>query len=224
MLHRLEPDPDQLWHEAEALVQPDGGLLVIDDTVLDKPYARKIELVTRTWSGKHRQVVAGIDLITLLWTDGVRHIPCDYRIYDKANDALTKNDHFRAMLESAYKRGFEPACVCFDSWYSSLENLKKVRGYQWRWLTQLKSNRLADPDGSGNRPLSELELSNYGTLVHLKAYGLVQLTVGRLVQSGKLGKIESWPRRYYQLAAQDAATEAGSSSPRELVTAAPGQG
>jgi predicted transcriptional regulator len=56
------------------------------------------------------------------------------------------------------------------------------------------------------------------------SYGLVQITVGRLVQGGKLGKIESWPRRYYRQAAQDAATETGSSSPRELVAAALGRG
>jgi hypothetical protein len=42
-----------------------------------------------------------INLITLLWTDGERHIPVDYRIYNKVVDGLTKNDHFRAMLRSA---------------------------------------------------------------------------------------------------------------------------
>jgi putative transposase len=35
----------------------------------------------------------GINLITLLWTDGDRKIPRDYRFYDKA-DGRTKNDHF----------------------------------------------------------------------------------------------------------------------------------
>ena len=57
------------------LVQREGGVLVLDDTTLDKPYARKMELVTRHWSGKHRRVVAGINLLTLLWTDGHALIP-----------------------------------------------------------------------------------------------------------------------------------------------------
>jgi hypothetical protein len=39
-------------------------------------------------------VVSGINLITLLWTDGDRHVPCDYRLFDKKKDSLTKNDHF----------------------------------------------------------------------------------------------------------------------------------
>lgn len=65
----------------------------------------------------------------MLWSDGDRHVPVDYRVYDKDGDGLTKNDHFHAMLTSARERGFTPACVVFDSWYSSLENLKLVRGW-----------------------------------------------------------------------------------------------
>nr|WP_246522847.1 hypothetical protein [Gemmata palustris] len=37
----------------------DDGVLVVDDSTLDKPYARAIELVTRHWSGKHHAVVRG---------------------------------------------------------------------------------------------------------------------------------------------------------------------
>jgi hypothetical protein len=73
-------------------------------------------LVARHRSGKHKRVVRGINLITLLWTDGDRHVPCDYRLYDKVHDGWTKNDHFRAMLHTACTRGFAPTCVVFDSW------------------------------------------------------------------------------------------------------------
>src|SRR5215216_7342558 len=98
LLQRLEPDTTPLWREAEQHVDRENGLLILDDTTLDKPYAHKIELVTRHWSGKHHRVVRGINLLTLLWTDGERLIPVDYRLYDKARDGLTKNDHFRALL------------------------------------------------------------------------------------------------------------------------------
>jgi hypothetical protein len=37
---------------------------ILDDTTLDKPYARNIELVHWYWSGKHHRVVAGISLLT----------------------------------------------------------------------------------------------------------------------------------------------------------------
>jgi hypothetical protein len=39
-------------------------------------------------------VVSGINLITLLWTDGTRCVPVDYRLFDKDRDGKTKNDHF----------------------------------------------------------------------------------------------------------------------------------
>jgi DDE superfamily endonuclease len=174
LLHRLEPDSAALWAEAEPLVRRDGGILVLDDSTLDKPYARQIDLVTRHWSGKHRQVVRGINLLTLLWTDGEGLIPVDYRLYDKARDGLTKNDHFRALLLIAQQRGFAPACVVFDSWYASLENLKLVRSCGWRWLTRLKSNRLVNPDGTGNRPLGECAIAERGTRVHLHGYGFIR--------------------------------------------------
>jgi putative transposase len=39
LLHRLEPDPEALWREARPLVHRMGGLLVLDDSTLNKPYA-----------------------------------------------------------------------------------------------------------------------------------------------------------------------------------------
>jgi putative transposase len=96
-------------------------------------------------------VVNGINLATLLWSEAGALVPTDFRIYDKPNDGFTKNDHFRAMLKQAKERGFEPRYVLFDSWYSSLDNLKAIRSYGWRWLCRLKSNRLVNPDKSGNQ-------------------------------------------------------------------------
>jgi hypothetical protein len=188
LLHRLEPDAAALWAEAAPLVRRDRGVLVLDDSTLDKPHARKMELVTRHWSGTHRRVVQGINLLTLLWTDGEALIPVDDRVYDKARDGLTKNDHFRAMLGEAKARGFAPECVAFDSWYASLENLKAVRGHGWRWLTQLKGNRLVNPDGAGNRPLEQCAVSERGTRVHLQGYGFVR--VFRLASPN--GDTEHW--------------------------------
>lgn len=175
LLQRQEPDPDQLWQEAQPLVERSNGILVVDDTVLDKFYAKQMELVQWQWSGRHGRVVKGINLTTLLWSDGDKHIPSDYRLYDKAVDGKSKNDHCREMLSVAKQRGFEPECVTFDGWFSSLANLKHIRELGWRWLTRLKSNRLVNPDGRGNRPLKQLEISPTGTKVHLKGYGFIKV-------------------------------------------------
>ena len=123
LLTRLAPDPEALWKEAEPLVEKARGVLVIDDSTLDKPYARKIELVSRHWSGKHKRPVRGINLISLLWSDGDRKIPVDYRVYN-AHDGKTKHDHFWEMLLMARGRGFTPEYVLFDNWYARVDNLK----------------------------------------------------------------------------------------------------
>jgi hypothetical protein len=173
LLHRLEPDPDTLWAEAAPLVARDGGVLVRDDRTLDKPYARQIGLLTRHWSGKHRRVVQGINLLTRLWTDGEALLPGDYRRYDKGHDGLSKNGHFRALLAVAEGRGCAPACVAFDSWYASLPTLKAVRGHGWRWVTQLQKDRRVNPDGTGNRPRGDGAIGPTGTRVHRHGDGFV---------------------------------------------------
>jgi hypothetical protein len=189
LLHRQPPDTVALWQEVAPYVQRDTGLLVLDDTTLDKPYARKIELVTRHWSGNHHRVVSGINLLTLVWTDGTATLPCDCRVYDKPlPNGHPKHEQFRTMLATAKARGFAPHMVCFDSWYSSLENLKAVRTHGWHFLTRLKHNRLVNPDRQGNVPLSTVEIPFSGRQVHLKGFGF--MLVGRMVAPN--GDTEYW--------------------------------
>ncbi len=124
LLSRQPTDTAALWQEVEPLINKTKGCLVIDDSTLDKPYARQIELVTRHWSGKHQSVVMGINLLTLLWTDGNAALPCDCRMYGEQikdnGKPKSKNEFFHEMLTTAKARGFCPEMVCFDSWYASI--------------------------------------------------------------------------------------------------------
>ena len=43
------------------------------------------------------------------------------------------------MLKSARDRGIRP--VVIDTWYSSLNNLKYIRSFGWKWVTGLRKNR-----------------------------------------------------------------------------------
>ena len=174
LLNRLEPDPEELWAEAEPLVEKARGALIIDDSTLDKRRSRHIGLVTRHWSGKEKKVVRGINLITLLWSDGDRRIPCDYRLFSKA-DGKTKHDHFWEMLLMAEGRGFAPKYVLFDTWYASLENFKQVRGFGWHWLTRLRGDRVVSGEDRVAGPLGGAAVSDSGTVLHLRGYGLIKV-------------------------------------------------
>ena len=70
-LNREDFSGKDLFEEARPLLELEGGLLSVDDTVLDKPYSQegKTELVGYFWSGKHGRAVKGLCLVTLLYTD-----------------------------------------------------------------------------------------------------------------------------------------------------------
>lgn len=186
LLTDLEPDAGTLWRDAEGLIDRNVEYaLVLDDSTLDKPYARHIELVGWHYSGKHKEVVKGINLVTLLWTDGDRHVPIDYRVYRKGGP--TKNDLFREMLAAAHARGLRPACVCFDSWYASVDNLKELRRLGWTFLTQLKHNRRVR-QGLERMRVEQASVAAEGTALGLTGYGPVLV----FRANGPNGDAEHW--------------------------------
>lgn len=175
LLTRLGPDPEALFAEVQPLVDEGDGVLVVDDSTLDHLYARKIAPVHRHWSGKPKRVVRGINLISLVWSDGDRTLPVDYRLDDKPADGLTKNDHLRAMLRAAQGRGFRPRAVLFDSWYSGTGNLKLVRECGWVFLTQLKSSRKVDVGRRGYQAVADGPCDGPSVVAPLEGFGSVRV-------------------------------------------------
>lgn len=166
---------EALWKEVEPYVEKISGWFVLDDTVIDKIHSKFIEMTYYQWSGKHHKVVKGIGLISLVWTDGSFTYLLDYRLYDPDEDEMTKNDHFREMIQTAVVRGFTPSVVLFDSWYSGIENLKFLRNLGLNWFTRLKKNRQVNPDRSGNVGVGTLALPADGMEVHLKKFGFIRV-------------------------------------------------
>jgi len=104
------------------------------------------------------------------------HLPCDFRLYNKDEDGLTKNDHFRQMLDTASGRDFDPEYVVSPgSWYSGLDNLKKIRSCGWDFFTRLKRNRLVNPDDTHNRQVRKVDIPEEGRVVHLKGFGFARV-------------------------------------------------
>lgn len=169
--------PSDLWNEVKNMVSFNGGYLVCDDSVLNKEYSRKNELAKNQYSGNVHGLVNGINLVNFLWTSGEEYVPVDYRIYQKENDDKTKNDHFQDMLKRAKQRGFSPAYVLMDSWYSSIANLKYIAHTNaWHWITNLKSNRLVSLVKGTYVSIADLGLTEKQVKkVWLKEYGYVMV-------------------------------------------------
>lgn len=176
MLSQEKLTPSILWKNVRDCVDLNSGYLIIDDSILDKQRSQDIDLVHWQYSGAHHQVVKGIGVESLIWTNEADcHIPVDFRIYDKDTDGKTKNDHFQDMANLAKYRGFEPKFVLFDGWYASLNNLKLLDKLNYKWITQLPKNRVVSTEPQKYFHLDELAISKEGIAVHLKGYGFIRI-------------------------------------------------
>ena len=79
-------------------------MFVVDDSTLDKPYAKHMALVSRHWSGNHHGVVQGINLISLLWTDRDCRLLCDFRRVQQEPGWLEQERPLPADGETANQR------------------------------------------------------------------------------------------------------------------------
>jgi hypothetical protein len=173
-LNREEFSPRDLFEEVRPLIDLEGGILSVDDTVLDKPYSQegKTDLVGYFWSGLHGKAVKGINLVTLFYADGqgVR-VPVNFRAVDKAQ-GKTKNDLFREMVEEVLAWGLRPAIVTADSWYSGIENLKFLREKELPFLIALEKNCTVSEQPGEHLRVENAELPKSGKVMYLRHFGL----------------------------------------------------
>jgi putative transposase len=166
--------PNILWEQVEKLVEKEGGVLVVDDSVIAKQYSRSHELplLSYQYSGAYHKVIQGIGLVNLVLVGKDNTcMPVDYRIFSKKIDGRTKHMHVQEMITLALHRGIRPSAVAFDSWYGSVKTLKFLEKNKLTWVTVLKNNRIVDH----NEHLADKEIPKEGLVVHLKAYGFIRV-------------------------------------------------
>ena len=174
-LQRERYEGKDLYNESTPLLNLKDGTLSVDDSVLDKPYSQYLAFVSYFWSGKHHRTVKGINLITLYYTDiHGQHLPVNFRVYDKS-EGKTKNDYFLDMLYEVLAWGLEPAWVTGDSWYSGVDNLKRIRNCQLSWLFALESNRTVSVEKGRWVQVQKLDIPDDGLVVWLREFGYVKL-------------------------------------------------
>lgn len=94
-LLRERYEPKDLFDMVTRIINLIGGILSVDDTVIEKLYSdpKRTELIGYFWSGKYHKSVKGLNLVTLYYSDIYENsVPINYRIYDK-NEGKTKNDY-----------------------------------------------------------------------------------------------------------------------------------
>ena len=174
-LNRESYSPKDMFDEAKSTLNLIGGVLSVDDSVLDKPYSNYISYVGYYYSGKHHAVVKGINLITLYYTDPQgNHQPVNFRVYDKSENK-TKNDYFKEMFAEVLVWGIKPLFATMDSWYSCVKNLKTIKNNQIGFCAALESNRLVSIEKGTWMQIQKMDIAENGSVVWLREFGEVKV-------------------------------------------------
>lgn len=95
-----------------------GGYLLVDDTVIAKPYAKYLEGASFVYSSLLNKSVYGYHVVLLCWTNGQVTLPLSWRWYRKGGK--TKVELAQELLQEAHNRWkLKPQAVLFDSWYAA---------------------------------------------------------------------------------------------------------
>ena len=129
-----------LEHAFRTLFVWEQGYLILDDTVVPKPFATAMEGLAWVFSSQERRPVYGFSLVLLVWTDGMVRIPLGLRLWRKGGPSK----YALALELLSYARNrlrCRPAYVLFDAWYPSRPLLRRIRDYGWYFACRLKKNR-----------------------------------------------------------------------------------
>jgi hypothetical protein len=172
--------PHLVWENVKGQVeQIAGGYLVFDDTVVDKNFSFKMDLVRRQWSGDAHGIIKGVGVVTCVYVNPAldQFWIIDYRIYDPEGDGKTKLDHVHDMLANGvYQKNLLFRFVLMDSWYATKEIMLFIEALKKIYYCPLKDNRQVDDSGAvvPYRRVDRLQWSDtekeHGKIVKLKGF------------------------------------------------------
>ncbi len=125
-------------------IQKTKTFLIIDDTILEKPFSKELDILSWVYSHSDRKSLLGLNLVFVIWTDGNTRFPIGFRLWNKA-DKKSRIDLAMELLKDAkefYK--IKPNYVLMDSFYPAAKLLKMIRRFRWHWISKIKSNRLVN--------------------------------------------------------------------------------
>jgi hypothetical protein len=172
--------PRLVWENVKAqVVQTSEGCIVFDDTVVDKDFSFKIDLVRRQYSGNEHGVIKGIGVVTCIYVNPTldQFWIIDYRIYAPESDGKSKLDHVHEMLMNCfYQKRLQFRTVLMDSWYATKAAMLTIEQLGKVYYCPLKDNRQVDDSGATApyRRVDALDWSaddlRHGKLVKIKGF------------------------------------------------------
>jgi DDE superfamily endonuclease len=148
----------EIWQIAKPYVrqvEDKSGLLIIDDSIEEKPYTDENEHICWHYDHSKERQVKGINFISLLYHSQGVSLPIGFvlvtktEIYKdektgkiKRRSTTTKNEHYRQMLKQAVQNQVKFKYVLNDIWYAAVENMNFIKQeLKKQFIMPLKSNR-----------------------------------------------------------------------------------
>lgn len=146
-LKREELSLELLYSRVYAsIIYSESGYIIFDDTVLDKDYSHKIEMVRRQYSGNAHGLIRGIGVVNCVYYNPEldRFWLLDFRIFNPDEDGKTKIMHLLDMLEGIKSKAIVYRYALMDSWYASREVMLRFMDDKTIFYCPLKANRYVD--------------------------------------------------------------------------------
>ncbi len=136
-------------------IEQEDGFMIIDDSIEEKPYTDENEIICWHYDHSKERTVKGINFITTLYYAQEVALPVAFEIVsktekytdkktgkEKRKSKITKNEHYRRMLQAVYKNKIPFEYVLNDIWFASAENMRFVKlDLKKEFIMALKSNR-----------------------------------------------------------------------------------
>ena len=141
--------------EIESATGGEEGVLIIDDTIEEKPSTDENEIICWHYDHSKGRSIKGVNIIsTMYYSNGIR-IPVSYDLVRKTKTVIdkktkkekrisekTKNEQYREMLKVCAKNNIKFKYVLNDVWYASSENMMFVKeGLKKDFIMPIKTNR-----------------------------------------------------------------------------------
>lgn len=151
-----------LWLKVKPFIkkmQSEKGVLIIDDSIQEKPYTDENEIIAWHYDHSKECNVKGINFVSCLYQNTFQHqslaLPIGFQLVaktekyidkktqkEKRRSPITKNEMAREMIAQAVKNQVQFGYVLFDVWFSSAENLKFIKqDCQKDVICPIKTNR-----------------------------------------------------------------------------------
>jgi hypothetical protein len=148
----------QLWRIVKPMlrqVETDDALLVLDDSIEEKPYTDESDLICWHWDHSKQRNVKGINFLTALYVADPVSLPIAFDLVRKTEafvdpktgkakrrSQITKNARYRMLLQIVAHNQIRFRYVLNDCWYASADNLRFIKhDLKKDFLMPLKSNR-----------------------------------------------------------------------------------